>query len=267
MEKNTFTNADLYDEAKLSQLGKALGADGIVYGRFVYDKETNKMIMDGKILSVIDKTILADKRVEAPLDFKIFDATEDLGVYLSERIKDLFLPTDEGALWRSALAPGWGFFYKQQETWGYIHASATGTEFVISLFGSINFYIKKNAYLEYKPEHVITPSGETALYDPDAASAKFNELEKNATKAGKLARGAMYAFLILYTANLVHSYFIEPDAGNIQISYLDATPQEGDIRFALTPVFWPKTDSGMAGAGVTSPGGLDGVNFSLSFYY
>ncbi len=105
------------------------------------------------------------------------------------------------------------------------------------------------------------------MYDPDAASAKFNELEKNATKAGKLARGAMYAFLILYTANLVHSYFIEPDAGNIQISYLDATPQEGDIRFALTPVFWPKTDSGMAGAGVTSPGGLDGVNFSLSFYY
>ncbi len=134
MEKNTFTNADLYDEAKLSQLGKALGADGIVYGRFVYDKETNKMIMDGKILSVIDKTILADKRVEAPLDFKIFDATEDLGVYLSERIKDLFLPTDEGALWRSALAPGWGFFYKQQETWGYIHASATGTAFVIALF-------------------------------------------------------------------------------------------------------------------------------------
>lgn len=262
MKKNDLSNADLFNEKKISEMGKALGADGVVYGRFSYNKETNKMVIEGKILSVIDEDILADKRIEAPLNFNIFDATEELSLYLSERIKDLFLPTDKGALWRSAVLPGWGFFYKQREEWGYIHGTATGVAFLVTVVSSIRFVIKKNEYLDYTPEHVITPLGETALYDPEGAQKNFDTLENEAAKAGKLAKISTYVFLTFYVANLIHSWFIEPDAGNVGLAYLDRNFKEGEITFALTPRYYNRT--------VTEQpyfDGKDGWNLSLTFYY
>lgn len=267
MKKNNLTNAALFDQEKLSQMGKALGADGIVYGRFWQDKESKKMIIDGRILSVIDRSVLANKRVDAPLDFNIFDATEELGLYLSDRIKDLFLPTDEGALWRSAVAPGWGFFYKQKKSWGYVHASLTGTAFLLAVIGNINFIIKKNEYTDYNPEHVTTPSGETALYDPDGAAAKFNELESDAVKAGKFAKTATYAFLIFYAANLVHSYFIEPDAGNISVAYLEPNSDSESVSFALMPGFIERDVRFLRGPTAFRAGSLDGFHFSVRYSY
>jgi len=221
----------LFDVAALSRMGRDLGADGIIFGRFYKGKVQDTLTIEGKILSVIDREILASKETTTPVTTNMLSATEDVAAYLAGRIKDLFVPTDMGALWRNALAPGWGYFYKQRTTWGYVYSGTVGTSFVVASAGMINFLIKRNDYLTYQPEKVVTPSGETALIDPVGAAATFIDLEAKATKARAFAMNSLYVFLAFYSINLIHGYFIPADSGNIKIAGADGGFP--DLYFAL----------------------------------
>lgn len=227
----------LFDEKILAQMGRDLGADGIIYGRFFRVKaeagsgNVDTLTVEGKILSVIDREILASREVTSPVNSNLLDATDEVASYLANSIKDLFVPTDLGALWRTAVLPGWGYFYKQRPTWGYIYSGTLGTSFLVATIGFINFYIKRQDYLSYEPDKVITPNGETALIDPDEAAATFDELEGKANKAKKFAVNSALVFVSLYAINLLHAYFIDADSGNIRIA--SATGRNPAVFLAL----------------------------------
>jgi hypothetical protein len=172
---NNFTPADFYNIEKLQVMGLKLKADGIVFGKFTSSPQNVTII--GKILSVVDKDIVAEKDITVPFSSAMFEDVQDVSETLGSRIKDLFYPSDRGALWRSALLPGWGQFYKQRKTWGYIYGGVIGAGAMFSLFSLILWQQANSEYKSYNPDHVVTPQGETGLKDPTAAQSQFSALE------------------------------------------------------------------------------------------
>ncbi|GAB4431614.1 MAG: hypothetical protein OHK0011_14430 [Turneriella sp.] len=202
-----FKPEDFYDVDKLQAMGFALKADGIIFGRFRSSPENIEI--SGKILSVVDKDIVAEKNITVPFSSQMFEDVQDVSETLGSRIKDLFYPSDRGALWRSALLPGWGQFYKQRKTAGYIYSSVIGTGAAFSLFSLIMLESTKQQYASYNPEHVVTPQGEFGIKDPAAAQAEFARLEARADQWYQITMISAGVTLGIYLWHLFDAWFFE----------------------------------------------------------
>jgi len=201
------TPADLYDTNKLQKMGLALGADGIIFGKFTTGN--NKLEISGKILSVVDRETVAEKNGETPMTSEMFEEVKIVSETLGSRIKDLFYPSDRGALWRSAVLPGWGQFYKQRKTWGKIYGGVIGTGL---LFTGFSFFMwqKSNAeYRNYNPDHVTTPQGETGLADPAAAKAEFDRLQAKSAQWQQITLISLGITGIIYAWHLFDAWFFD----------------------------------------------------------
>lgn len=122
---------DFFDTKKIREMGRDLGADGVIYGKFVAGKDD--LEIHGLIFSVIDGEIIGEERGRAKQDSTMFGTIGDVSGKLALKIKDLFVPSDRGALWRSALLPGWGHFYKERRDWGYFWAISGGAALAYTL--------------------------------------------------------------------------------------------------------------------------------------
>lgn len=203
-----FKPEDFYDVEKLQAMGFALKVDGIVFGKFSTTAENIEI--SGKILSVVDREIIAEKNVTVPFSSQMFEDVQEVSETLGSRIKDLFFPSDRGALWRSSLLPGWGQFYKQRKTWGYIYSGVIGTGAAFSLFSFIMLQSSKRAYENYKPEHVVTePQGEFGIKDPAAARAQFATLEARADQWYQITMISAAVTLGIYLWHLFDAWFFE----------------------------------------------------------
>lgn len=205
-QKN-FKPADFYDIEKLQAMGYALKVDGIIFGKFITTEENIQI--SGKILSVVDKDIIAEKNVTVPFSSQMFEDVQEVSEVLGSRIKDLFFPSDRGALWRSALLPGWGQYYKQRKTWAYIYGGVIGAGFAFSMFSLIMLGASKSAYENYKPDHVVTPNDEFGIKDPAAAQAKFESLQKTADQWYQIALISAGITFVIYAWHLFDAWFFE----------------------------------------------------------
>jgi len=203
-----FKPEDFYDVEKLQAMGYALKVDGIVFGKFSTTKENIEI--SGKILSVVDREIIAEKNVTVPFSSAMFEDVQEVSETLGSRIKDLFFPSDRGALWRSSLLPGWGQYYKQRKTWGYIYGGVIGTGAAFTLFSFIMLTSSKRAYENYKPEHVVTePQGEFGIKDPSGAQAQFATLVARADQWYQITMISAAVTLGIYVWHLFDAWFFE----------------------------------------------------------
>lgn len=205
-QKN-FKPEDFYNTEKLQAMGYALKVDGIIFGKFITTEE--EIQISGKILSVVDKEIIAEKNVTVPFSSQMFEDVQDVSETLGSRIKDLFFPSDRGALWRSAVLPGWGQYYKQRKTWGYIYGGVIGAGAAFSLFSLIMLQSSKRAYENYQPDHVKTPEGEFGIKDPSAAQAQFAKLEETANQWYQITLISAGITLGIYLWHLFDAWFFE----------------------------------------------------------
>jgi len=202
-----FKPADFYDTEKLQKMGYDLHLDGIVFGKFVTTKDNIQI--SGKILSVVDKDIIAEKNVTVPFSSQMFEDVQEVSETLGSRIKDLFFPSDRGALWRSALLPGWGQFYKQRKTWGYIYSGTVGTAFAFTVFSFIMWQSANQQYKNYDPAHVTTPQGETGILDPTSAQAQFNAYIQKSETWQQITLVSSVITITLYLWQLFDAWFFE----------------------------------------------------------
>jgi len=204
---NGYKGKDLYDDVKLQRMGLALRADGIIYGKFETTKGSIKI--NGKILSVVDREIVAEQSFESHIDNEMLTKVDDLSETLAKRIKDLFYPSDNGALWRSTVLPGWGQYYKQRKIFGYVYGGLTfaGAAWTtVSLF----LWIKANDnYYNYRPDHIVTPQGETPLLDPTAAAAEFSRLKTQSGNWQQIFFISLAATLTIYAWQLFDAWFFD----------------------------------------------------------
>ncbi len=245
-----FKPADFYDVEKLQAMGFALKVDGIVFGRFVTSAENIQI--SGKILSVVDREIIAEKNITVPFSSQMFEDVQDVSETLGSRIKDLFYPSDRGALWRSALLPGWGQFYKQRKTAGYIYSGVIGTGAAFSLFSLIMLESTKSQYKSYNPDHVVTePQGEFGIKDQDATRAEFSRL---VNKADQWYQIMMISAGITFTIYLWHLF----DAWFFEGNYIELGKQSAKTHEQQESIF---------GANVRLSGDRDPLSLRVNYTF
>jgi TolB-like protein len=204
---------DFADVKKIREMGRDLGADGVIYGRFL--AKSDAIEIQGVIFSVVDGEIIGEERGTAKPDSTMFGTVQSLSGKLAVKIKDLFVPSDRGALWRAAVLPGWGHFYKERKSWGYFWAVSTGTAFVFTLTATTVFLLYRSEYKSFSPEAYRNSFGHVGLYDETQAQAEFDRLENRSNTWGDLAFGGLVTTAVFYAANIAHAWFIKADTGNI----------------------------------------------------
>ncbi|MBX3723226.1 MAG: hypothetical protein KF713_15390 [Turneriella sp.] len=182
---------DLYNPEKLQQAGAAFRADGIIFGKL--SNHPQGILITGKILSVIEKEVIAEKELVAPLNAEMFESVNAISEALAKKIKDLFIPSDWGAVRRSALLPGWGQFYKQRKAWGYFWGITVAASFLMASYFTYSYIKNNSAYRNAGPE-----DNPTALYQKaESAYGAMNVL--------------WYITGGLYLLNLIDAYLFHGD--------------------------------------------------------
>lgn len=244
--ENKWQEKDFYDNNKIREMGKALGADGVIYGKYT-SKEGNLEIQ-GVIFSVIDGEIVDKQEGATPISAEMFETINQVSDNLAKKIKDLFVPSDRGALVRSLIFPGWGHFYKQRRNWGYFWG---GTAIAATAFTATMltlFIVHKAKYANYAPRVYTNGAGGTGHYDEAASQAEFDRIENLGNTYGQMTLIGMGVAGAVYIAAFVHAYLIAPDLGNItQPGAVSALP----VQFSIGPDAWP----------------LGGTRTSLSYGY
>lgn len=225
---------DFYDVKKIREMGKALGADGVIYGKYT-SKEGNLEIQ-GAIFSVIDGEIVDEQKGATPVSAEMFETINQVSENLAKKIKDLFVPSDRGALMRSLVFPGWGHIYKQRRSWGYAWGGAAAASLAYTATMLTLFIIYKVKYAESSPPVYTNTAGQTGLYDQAAAQAEFDRLENTGNQFGQLTLIGVGVSGAIYVAAFIHAYFIAPDLGNVtQPGTVSTLP----LHFSMGSDAWP----------------------------
>lgn len=227
---------DFFDVKKIRAMGRDLGADGVIYGKYTATKEN--LEIHGLIFSVIDGEVIGEERGGSKLDSTMFSTVNSVSERLAEKIKDLFVPSDRGALWRAALIPGWGHFYKERRSWGYFWAISTGIVAAYTLAATTIFLVYRTQYKNSSPEAYRNAFGHVGLYDEASAQAEFDRLENSTNLWGQMALAGAAATAVVYAANLLHAWLIKADLGNITAG--EATALK--INFRVESAYYPGTE-------------------------
>jgi len=248
-----YAAADLYSREKVREIAKNLGADGVIFGEFKPDTSTTlsdrtstatgNLIVTGKILSVIDNELVAEKTIIMPVSAEMFAAVEEVSQALGENIKNLFFPSDTGALKRAAVLPGWGHMYKERKTWGYVWGGIFWSGVAFTLLSTAQYVRYNIEYKNYSPVYYKSPGGGTSLRDSDA-SAQFDSLAASIDTWGQLTVIGLVGIGVTYLGNLLHAYFIKPDI--VDNPGALSAHNRARFNFRLVPVA-----TGLVGTGLT----------------
>lgn len=176
-----YSPSDLYDFKKITKIAHDLGVDGVIYGTFKPDAEKANVIVTGKILSVVDKEIIAEKTVTIPVSSEMFSGVEEVSDSLGDNIKNLFYPSDKGALIRAATLPGWGHRYKQRPGWGYFWGGMFWSSVAFTALSTFQLIRYSISYKNYTPENYTSPNGGVGLKDPAAVDAQVASINRTST--------------------------------------------------------------------------------------
>jgi TM2 domain-containing membrane protein YozV len=202
-----FKPADFFDRGKIQSVGDAIPADGIVFGKFAVTPEGIRI--SARVLAVFSHEIIADAETVLPLSKDISKELQSFSESLAKQVAELFVPSDRGAIWRSALLPGWGQFYKRRPTAGKIYIGAVGTGFAFSLFSLVMWQTSYSRYRNYNPDHVITPQGGTELVDPVDAQAQFDRYASQAQTWQNITLVSIGVTLAVYLWQIVDAWIFD----------------------------------------------------------
>jgi hypothetical protein len=200
-------NEDFFDHQKIHAIGFPLGADGIIYGKFVVTSGGIKVY--GRVLSVFSKEILAEVETTILPSDDMNKEIQNIAAKLSQGLGEIFMPSDRGAVWRSALLPGWGQIYKHRKDVGYIYAGTVGTGFAFSLFSLLMWQNAYSRYRNYNPDHVFTPQGGTELIDPASAQVQFNRYASQAQTWREITLISAGITLAIYIWQIVDAWIFD----------------------------------------------------------
>lgn len=215
-DKNGYTTKDLGDRNRIARLAHALKADGVIFGKISMNRTTEEAEVVGKILSVVDEEIIGEQASSVKLDGNMFQATDTMSAALAEKIKDLFIPSDLGALWRSAVIPSWGQYYKQRQKPAYIWAGVFGAASAFTLFSTVNFFARRASYRNYTPS------------DGNFTQSEFDARYASYESSAKLLNVSLIITGLVYLANIFDAWFFQ---GNYDIP----APQTAGIRLQTAP--------------------------------
>jgi hypothetical protein len=242
-----YAASDLYNFEKIAKIAHDLGVDGVIYGTFKPDADKANVVVTGKILSVIDREIIAEKTITMPVSAEMFESVEEVSQALGENIKNLFYPSDKGALTRAAVLPGWGHTYKQRKTWGYVWGGFFWTAASFTAISTVQYVRYTILYKNYEPEHFRSASGGVGFQDQTAAQAQFDSYGSSIKTWGLMTVIGLASVTAIYLGNLLHAYFINPDV--VANSGLSATNSGAQLRFRMIP----EADLNRAATGLNAP--------------
>ncbi|MBX3722407.1 MAG: hypothetical protein KF713_11265 [Turneriella sp.] len=202
-----FKPADYFDRGKIQSVGDAIPADGIVFGKFTVTPEGIKI--SARVLSIFSHEIIAEAETVLPLSKDISRDLQSFSESLARQVAELFVPSDRGAIWRSALLPGWGQFYKRRPTAGKIYIGAVGTGFAFSLFSLVMWQTSYSRYRNYNPDHVVTPQGGTELIDPADAQAQFDRYASQVQTWQKITLVSIGVTFAIYLWQIVDAWIFD----------------------------------------------------------
>lgn len=242
-----YAPSDLYNFEKIGKIAHDLGVDGVIYGTFKPDASNANVVVTGKILSVIDREIIAEKTITMPVSAEMFESIEAVSQALGENIKNLFYPSDKGALTRAAVLPGWGHTYKQRKTWGYVWGGLFWTAASFTALSTVQYVRYTILYKNYEPEHFRSASGGVGFQDQTAAQAQFDSYGSSINTWGLMTMIGLASVTAIYLGNLLHAYFINPDV--VANSGLSATNSGAQLRMQMIP----EADLNRAATGLNAP--------------
>jgi TM2 domain-containing membrane protein YozV len=115
--------------------------------------------------------------------------------------------TDSGALWRSAVAPGWGQFYKGRPGWGYFYSFSFGASLLTSVTSLILWQNYNSRYKNYQPEYVVSATGAISLANSTAAQSELDRLSGAAQSWETATLVSSVVTLSIYAFSLIDAYF------------------------------------------------------------
>jgi hypothetical protein len=242
-----YAASDLYNFEKIAKIAHDLGVDGVIYGTFKPDASKANVVVTGKILSVIDREIIAEKTITMPVSAEMFESVEEVSQALGENIKNLFYPSDKGALTRAAVLPGWGHTYKQRKTWGYVWGGLFWTAASFTALSTVQYVRYTILYKNYEPEHFRSASGGVGFQDQTAAQAQFDSYGSSIKTWGLMTVIGLASVTAIYLGNLLHAYFINPDV--VANSGLSATNSGAQLRIQMIP----EADLNRVATGLNAP--------------
>ena len=193
------------DKDAMRNLALAVNASGVVYGQ-VYKFQRDKqdfLFVEGVVFDVSRNQILGRESFESPINQELFQKIEQIVESLGEIVKELFIPSDIKALWRSALWPGWGQHYKSRYLTSQIYSySFAGAALFASTFSLLT--IQQNNELETVRED------------------EFNETFDRAELYSDIASVAWVSVGLIYVLSLFDAYFIDNEYTYL---YLKGQPQ------------------------------------------
>lgn len=212
--------ADFFDKKKIRSLATALRANGAIYGQFFIDPKTGLLTVEGKILSVADDEIIGEEKGSSPVSAELFATTEKVSAALGSHIEELFVPSRTGALWRSALLPGWGQYYKDRKRWALIYG-ITAAGLAVTAGASLALTLKNKSDLNsMDPGHITTQQGETVFNDAASAAQQFKDKEAQVNFWATATRISLIGFGVVYLVNLFDAFFISGDYSDVLLSSL-----------------------------------------------
>ena len=164
--------------------------------------------------------------------------------------------TDEGALWRSAVAPGWGLIYKERDVWGYAYAGAFAAGLLASSSQTAHVSTDRAAYQQGA---LVSTLWGVALRAPELAFVSYS-LDRTSRAAYERSlhrhRIALVFVGVIYLAQLAHAYLALPG----QPSSAGQAASEPRIRLALVLGTDGKPPEHMRAGGPAAPA-HSGVGF------
>ncbi len=267
----------------MREIAKDFGADGVIYGMFEPDtstshskretedgpsdrtstglannhrslrpavsaaepavEATNNLRLTAKILSVIDDEIVGEKTMTMPVSAEMFTAVEEVSQTLGDNIKNLFFPSDKGALLRGTVLPGWGHMYKERQTWGYIWGGAFWSAVGFTALSTAMYARYVIEYKDHAPVYYKAPGGGISLRDKDA-QAQFDDLVAKGDLWGQMTVIGLVSIGVVYVGNLLHAYFVKPDVvdnpavmeqSGARLDFRLAPDRAGDWRTSAPP--------------------------------
>jgi hypothetical protein len=201
MAANGYLPQDRFDREKLRRMGLGLKADGIIFGKFSIDAKSKKLELTGKILSIADDAIIAEKTVYTDTDARIFNISDEISTTLADKIKDLFIPSDTEALWRSAVLPGWGQRYKGRRFWGNVWTVTFAVTAAFAIFTTTNYFIQSGRYTNYS----VSPSS------PQFSQSELDSRYSSYQTSAALNYAGLGLLAVTYVWNLIDTFFVRGD--------------------------------------------------------
>lgn len=206
---SAFRQEDFFNRDKIQTLGTAIPADGIVFGKFTVTAAGIKI--KTRVLAVFSREIIADEEILVPIGSDISKEIQAFARVIARQVAELFVPSDRGAIWRSAVLPGWGQIYKGRRTAGQTYGGIVGTGFAFSLFSLIMWQTSYTRYRNYNPDHVITPQGGTELIDPAEAQGYFDRYAAQVQSWRQITLVSLGITLAIYLWQILDAWLFDSD--------------------------------------------------------